>query len=147
MTKNFNKLNEKKEQSLLGGGLEKIEKQHQSGKLTARERIEVLLDRNSFEEYGVYMEHRCVDFDMQSKKISGDGVVTGSGSINGRLVFVYAQDFTVIGGTLGQAQSQKIERTINMALKAKAPVIGILDSGGARIQEGVDALGGYGKIF
>ncbi|MDR2778352.1 MAG: acyl-CoA carboxylase subunit beta [Rickettsiales bacterium] len=141
------KLAIKKEQSLLGGGVEKIAKQHQQGKLTARERIEVLLDTDSFEEYGVYVEHRCVDFDMQSKKYSGDGVITGSGTINGRLVFVYAQDFTVIGGSLGQAQAQKIERIINMALKAKVPVIGMLDSGGARIQEGVDALGGYGKIF
>lgn len=143
----YNKLTEKKEQSLLGGGTDKIIKQHQQGKLTARERIEVLLDSDSFEEYGVYVEHRCTDFDMQEKKFSGDGVITGSGTINGRLVFVYAQDFTVIGGSLGQAQAQKIERVINMALKAKVPVIGMLDSGGARIQEGVDALGGYGKIF
>lgn len=143
----YNKLTEKKEQSLLGGGTDKITKQHQQGKLTARERIEVLLDSDSFEEYGVYVEHRCTDFDMQEKKFSGDGVITGSGTINGRLVFVYAQDFTVIGGSLGQAQAQKIERVINMALKAKVPVIGMLDSGGARIQEGVDALGGYGKIF
>lgn len=142
-----NKLTEKKEQSLLGGGIDKINKQHKQGKLTARERIEVLLDIDSFEEYGVYVEHRCTDFDMEDKKFSGDGVITGSGTINGRLVFVYAQDFTVIGGSLGQAQAQKIERIINMALKAKVPVIGMLDSGGARIQEGVDALGGYGKIF
>lgn len=142
-----NKLTEKKEQSLLGGGIDKINKQHKQGKLTARERIEVLLDTDSFEEYGVYVEHRCTDFDMEDKKFSGDGVITGSGTINGRLVFVYAQDFTVIGGSLGQAQAQKIERIINMALKAKVPVIGMLDSGGARIQEGVDALGGYGKIF
>lgn len=131
----------------MGGGDDKIKKQHQQGKLTARERIEILLDQDSFEEYGVYVEHRCSDFEMGDKKFSGDGVVTGSGTINGRLVFVYAQDFTVIGGSLGQAQAQKIERIINMALKAKAPVIGMLDSGGARIQEGVDALGGYGKIF
>lgn len=143
----YSHLAEKKEQSLLGGGLEKINRQHQMGKLTARERIEVLLDRDSFEEYGVYVEHRCTDFGMEKKKFSGDGVITGSGTINGRLVFVYAQDFTVIGGSLGQAQACKIERIINMALKAKVPVIGILDSGGARIQEGVDALGGYGKIF
>ena len=143
----YSQLAEKKEQSLLGGGLDKINKQHQMGKLTARERIEVLLDRDSFEEYGVYVEHRCSDFGMEKKKFSGDGVITGSGTINGRLVFVYAQDFTVIGGSLGQAQACKIERIINMALKAKVPVIGILDSGGARIQEGVDALGGYGKIF
>ncbi len=146
MQKN-NKLTEKKEQSLLGGGTDKINKQHKQGKLTARERIEVLLDPDSFEEYGVYVEHRCTDFGMEDKKFSGDGVITGSGTINGRLVFIYAQDFTVIGGSLGQAQAQKIERIINMALKAKVPVIGMLDSGGARIQEGVDALGGYGKIF
>lgn len=145
--KKYSQLAEKKEQYLLGGGLDKINKQHQQGKLTARERIEVLLDRDSFEEYGVYVEHRCTDFGMEKKKFSGDGVITGSGTINGRLVFVYAQDFTVIGGSLGQAQACKIERIINMALKAKVPVIGILDSGGARIQEGVDALGGYGKIF
>lgn len=145
--KNSIELAKRKEQSLLGGGIERINKQHQQGKLTARERIEVLLDRDSFEEYGVYVEHRCTDFGMESKKFSGDGVITGSGTINGRLVFVYSQDFTVIGGSLGQAQAQKIERVINMALKAKVPVIGILDSGGARIQEGVDALGGYGKIF
>ena len=145
--KKYSQLAEKKEQSLLGGGLDKINKQHQQGKLTARERIEVLLDTDSFEEYGVYVEHRCTDFGMEKKKFSGDGVITGSGTINGRLVFVYAQDFTVIGGSLGQAQACKIERIINMALKAKVPVIGILDSGGARIQEGVDALGGYGKIF
>lgn len=143
----YNILAEKREQSLLGGGVDKIAKQHQQGKLTARERIEVLLDNDSFEEYGVYVEHRCTDFNMQEKKFSGDGVITGSGTINGRLVFVYAQDFTVIGGSLGQAQAQKIERVINMALKAKVPIIGMLDSGGARIQEGVDALGGYGKIF
>lgn len=145
--KNSIELAKRKEQSLLGGGIERINKQHQQGKLTARERIEVLLDRDSFEEYGVYVEHRCTDFGMESKKFSGDGVITGSGTINGRLVFVYSQDFTVVGGSLGQAQAQKIERIINMALKAKVPVIGILDSGGARIQEGVDALGGYGKIF
>ncbi|GHU27837.1 propionyl-CoA carboxylase subunit beta [Bacilli bacterium] len=147
MLESKSKLAIKKEQSLLGGGIEKILKQHQQGKLTARERIEVLLDPDSFEEYGVYVEHRCVDFGMQGKKYSGDGVITGSGTINGRLVFVYAQDFTVIGGSLGQAQAQKIERVISMALKAKVPIIGMLDSGGARIQEGVDALGGYGKIF
>ncbi|MDR3078901.1 MAG: acyl-CoA carboxylase subunit beta [Rickettsiales bacterium] len=147
MHESRSRLAAKKEQSLLGGGIEKIARQHQQGKLTARERIETLLDPDSFEEYGVYVEHRCTDFDMQSRKYSGDGVITGSGTINGRLVFVYAQDFTVIGGSLGQAQAQKIERIINMALKARVPVIGMLDSGGARIQEGVDALGGYGKIF
>lgn len=142
-----NKLSQKKDEALIGGGFDKINKQHSQGKLTARERIDTLLDADSFEEYGLYIEHRCTDFDMQSKKMSGDGVVTGSGTINGRLVFVYAQDFTVIGGTLGQAHAQKIERIINMAMKTKAPVIGIFDGGGARIQEGVDSLGGFGKIF
>jgi len=138
---------EKREKALLGGGAERIKRQHTSGKLTARERVEILLDADSFEEYGLFIEHRCSDFGMDNKKFSGDGVISGSGTINGRLVFVYSQDFTVIGGSLGQAQAQKIERLINMAMKAKAPVIGICDSGGARIQEGVDSLGGYGKIF
>lgn len=142
-----NILNKKKEEALIGGGFEKIEKQHKQHKLTARERIEILLDSDSFEEYGLYVEHRCSDFGMEKEKISGDGVVTGSGTINGRLVFVYAQDFTVKGGSLGLAHAQKIERIINMAMKAKAPVISMLDGGGARIQEGVDALAGFGKIF
>lgn len=142
-----NILNKKKEEALIGGGFEKIEKQHKQHKLTARERIEILLDSDLFEEYGLYVEHRCSDFGMEKEKISGDGVVTGSGTINGRLVFVYAQDFTVKGGSLGLAHAQKIERIINMAMKAKAPVISMLDGGGARIQEGVDALAGFGKIF
>ena len=142
-----NILNKKKEEALIGGGLDKVEKQHKQNKLTARERIEILLDSDSFEEYGLYVEHRCSDFGMEKEKISGDGVVTGSGTINGRLVFVYAQDFTVKGGSLGLAHAQKIERIINMAMKAKAPVISMLDGGGARIQEGVDALAGFGKIF
>lgn len=142
-----NILNKKKEEALIGGGFDKIEKQHKQNKLTARERIEILLDSDSFEEYGLYVEHRCSDFGMEKEKISGDGVVTGSGTINGRLVFVYAQDFTVKGGSLGLAHAQKIERIINMAMKAKAPVISMLDGGGARIQEGVDALAGFGKIF
>lgn len=141
------KLLKKREEAFLSGGLEKIQKQHKSGKLTARERIEILLDSDSFEEYGLFVEHKCMDFGMETKKYSGDGVVTGSGTINGRLVFVYSQDFTVMGGSLGQSHARKIENIIKMAMKAKAPVIGICDSGGARIQEGVDALGGYGKIF
>lgn len=141
------KLLKKREKAFLSGGLERIQRQHNNGKLTARERIEVLLDADSFEEYGLFVEHKCMDFGMEKKKYSGDGVVTGSGTINGRLVFVYSQDFTVMGGSLGQAHAKKIERMINMAMKAGAPVIGICDSGGARIQEGVDALGGYGKIF
>lgn len=144
---NYNKFNQKKEEALLGGGQEKIAKQHQQGKLTARERIEVLLDSGSFEEFGIFMEHRCINFNMQEKKFPGDGVVTGSGTINGRMVFVFAQDFTVNGGSLGEAHARKIEKIISMAMKARAPVIGLYDSGGARIQEGVDSLGGFGRIF
>ena len=143
----YTKFNQKREEALLGGGHEKIAKQHKQGKLTARERIEVLLDSNSFEEFGIFMEHRCINFDMQDKKYAGDGVVTGSGTINGRMVFVFAQDFTVSGGSLGEAHARKIEKIISMAMKSKAPVIGLYDSGGARIQEGVDALGGFGRIF
>lgn len=143
----YNKFKQKKEEALLGGGQERIAKQHKLGKLTARERIEVLLDTNSFEEFGIFMEHRCTNFNMQNKKFLGDGVVTGSGTINGRMVFVFAQDFTVSGGSLGEAHARKIEKIISMAMKAKAPVIGLYDSGGARIQEGVDALGGFGRIF
>lgn len=144
---NYNKFNQKKEEALLGGGQEKIAKQHKQGKLTARERIEVLLDSGSFEEFGIFMEHRCINFNMQEKKFPGDGVVTGSGTINGRMVFVFAQDFTVNGGSLGEAHARKIEKIISMAMKARAPVIGLYDSGGARIQEGVDSLGGFGRIF
>ncbi len=143
----YNKFKQKREEALLGGGQERIAKQHKLGKLTARERIEVLLDTNSFEEFGIFMEHRCTNFNMQNKKFLGDGVVTGSGTINGRMVFVFAQDFTVSGGSLGEAHARKIEKIISMAMKAKAPVIGLYDSGGARIQEGVDALGGFGRIF
>lgn len=143
----YKKFNQKREEALLGGGAEKIAKQHKQGKLTARERIEVLLDSDSFEEFGIFMEHRCTNFNMQDKKYPGDGVVTGSGTINGRMVFVFSQDFTVSGGSLGEAHARKIEKIISMAMKSKAPVIGLYDSGGARIQEGVDALGGFGRIF
>jgi len=144
---NYARFNQKREEALLGGGTEKIAKQHKQGKLTARERIEVLLDSGSFEEFGIFMEHRCINFNMQEKKYPGDGVVTGSGTINGRMVFVFSQDFTVSGGSLGEAHARKIEKIISMAMKSKAPVIGLYDSGGARIQEGVDALGGFGRIF
>lgn len=141
------KLNQKIEEAKIGGGQKRIDVQHSKGKLTARERLEVLLDPNSFEEFGLYVEHRCTEFDMQDKKFLGDGVVTGSGTINGRLVFVYSQDFTVMGGSLGEAQARKICQVLDKAIKVGAPVIGINDSGGARIQEGVDSLGGYGEIF
>jgi propionyl-CoA carboxylase beta chain len=144
---NILQLISKKEEATIGGGQKRIDVQHSKGKLTARERIEVLLDPNSFEEYGLYVEHRCIDFNMDDKKHPGDGVVTGHGTINGRLVFVYSQDFTVMGGSLGEAHAKKICNILDKAMQTGAPVIGINDSGGARIQEGVDSLAGYGEIF
>jgi propionyl-CoA carboxylase beta chain len=140
-------LEEKRRGARLGGGQDKIDAQHAKGKLTARERLEVLLDPDSFEEYGMFVEHRCSDFGMDKKRIPGDGVVTGHGTINGRLVYVYSQDFTVLGGSLSETNARKICQVMDMAMKTGAPVIGICDSGGARIQEGVDSLGGYGEIF
>lgn len=137
----------KREAARLGGGQEKITKQHEKGKLTARERLEVLLDPGSFEEYAMFVEHRCHNFGMESNVIPGDGVVTGHGTINGRLVFVYSQDFTVLGGSLSETNAKKICQIMDKAMQVGAPVIGINDSGGARIQEGVDSLGGYGEIF
>lgn len=144
---NISKLATKREEARMGGGQKKIDVQHSKGKLTARERIEVLLDPDSFEEYGLYVEHRCSDFGMDEKKHPGDGVVVGQGTINGRLVFVYSQDFTVMGGSLGEVHAKKICHILDKATQVGAPVIGINDSGGARIQEGVDSLGGYGEIF
>jgi len=144
---NLQKLEQKRIEAMQGGGQARIDAQHEKGKLTARERIEVLLDPDSFEEYGLYVEHRCHDFGMENKKQAGDGVVTGHGTINGRLVFVYSQDFTVMGGSLGEAHAKKICRIMDKAMEVGAPVIGINDSGGARIQEGVDSLGGFGEIF
>jgi propionyl-CoA carboxylase beta chain len=141
------RLNHKREEAYLGGGIDKISKQHNSGKLTARERIEVLLDRDSFVELGTFIEHRSVNFDMQKKHYLGDGVITGSGTINGRLIFVFSQDFTVNGGSLGEAHAAKIETVIRTAIKMKSPIIGLYDSGGARIQEGIDSLAGFGNIF
>ena len=140
-------LRELNEKISLGGGEKAIEKQHASGKLTARERILKLLDEGSFVEIDAYVEHRCDNFGMGKKKIPGDGVVSGYGTIDGRLVYIFAQDFTVIGGSLGEMHAAKIVKAQQMALKVGAPLIGINDSGGARIQEGVDALSGYGKIF
>lgn len=130
-----------------GGGAAKIDKQHQSGKKTARERILMLLDEGSFVEVDAFVEHRCTEFDMAGKKAPGEGVVVGYGTIEGRLVYVYSQDFTVIGGSLGEMHSQKICKVMDMAIKMGAPIIGMNDSGGARIQEGVDALAGFGSIF
>ncbi len=140
-------LEQKSQKARLGAGQDKIDQQHSKGKLTARERIEVLLDTGSFEEFGMFVEHNCTNFGMQDKKYYGDGVVTGHGTINGRLVFIYSQDFTVLGGSLGYQHAQKISRIIQKAIDVGAPVIGINDSGGARIQEGVDSLAGYGDIF
>src|SRR6187397_1184177 len=130
-----------------GGGEKRVAAQHAKGKLTARERLEVLLDPDSLEELDMYVEHNCVDFGMQHQIVPGDGVVTGSGTINGRLVFVFSQDFTVFGGSLSERHAQKICKIMDMAMKVGAPVIGLNDSGGARIQEGVASLGGYAEVF
>ncbi len=132
----------------LGGGEKRIAAQHKRGKLTARERIELLVDQGSFEEFDMFVQHRCVDFGMdKAEKIPGDGVVTGWGTINGRVVFIFSKDFTVLGGSLSETHSQKICKIQDMALKMRAPIIGLFDAGGARIQEGVAALGGYGEVF
>ena len=130
-----------------GGGAKRIEAQHAKGKLTARERLSLLLDEGSFEEYDMFVHHRCTNFGMEASHPDGDGVVTGQGTIDGRQVFVYAQDFTVSGGSLSKTMSEKICKVMEMAVKCGAPVIGLNDSGGARIQEGIDALAGYGEIF
>ncbi len=131
----------------MGGGAKRIEAQHAKGKLTARERLELLLDEGSFEEWDMFVEHRCTDFGMADNKVPGDGVVTGYGMINGRLVFVFSQDFTVFGGALSEAHAEKICKVMDQAMKVGAPVIGLNDSGGARIQEGVASLGGYAEVF
>ena len=141
------KLEEKRALAKLGGGQKRIDAQHAKGRLTARERLQVLLDPGSFEELDMYVEHNCVDFGMTDQVIPGDGVVTGSGTINGRLVYVFSQDFTVFGGSLSERHAQKICKVMDMALKYGAPVIGLNDSGGARIQEGVASLGGYAEVF
>src|SRR5210317_2014774 len=140
-------LEEKRKAAALGGGQQRIDKQHARGKLTARERIELLLDEGSFEEWDTFVEHRCSDFGMTEKKVPGDGVVTGSGTLNGRLVFVFSQDFTVFGGSLSEAHAEKICKVMDQAMKVGAPIIGLNDSGGARIQEGVASLGGYAEVF
>jgi propionyl-CoA carboxylase beta chain len=141
------KLQEKREQARAGGGKKRIEAQHAKGKLSARERLELLLDPNSFEEWDMFVEHRCHDFGMATQKIPGDGVVTGWGTINGRLVYVFSQDFTVFGGSLSEAHAEKICKIMDHAMRVGAPVIGLNDSGGARIQEGVASLGGYADVF
>ncbi len=140
-------LERRREVARLGGGQVRIDAQHARGKLTARERIDIFLDEGSFEEFDMFVEHRSTDFDMDKSKIAGDGVVTGWGTVNGRTVFIFAKDFTVFGGSLSEAHAEKITKVQDMALKNRAPIIGIYDAGGARIQEGVAALGGYAEVF
>ncbi|MEZ5743248.1 MAG: acyl-CoA carboxylase subunit beta [Sphingomonadaceae bacterium] len=148
MSANIAEMEKRRASAVMGGGEKRIAAQHSKGKLTARERLEILLDEGSFEEVDTYVEHTCTDFGMMdAEKIAGDGVVTGSGTINGRLVYVYSQDFTVFGGAVSKTHAMKICKIMDMAMKVGAPVIGLNDSGGARIQEGVDALGGYAEIF
>jgi propionyl-CoA carboxylase beta chain len=141
------RLEKKRAASRAGGGARRIEAQHAKGKLTARERIEVLLDPGSFEEWDMFVEHRSHDFDMAGQKVPGDGVVTGYGMVNGRLVFVFSQDFTVFGGSLSEAHAEKICKIMDQAMNVGAPVIGLNDSGGARIQDGVASLAGYAEVF
>ncbi len=143
----LDKLAERRDKARLGGGEKRVEAQHKRGKLTARERIELLLDHGSFEEFDMFVQHRSTDFGMESQKVPGDGVVTGWGTINGRTVFLFSKDFTVFGGSLSETHAAKIVKVQDMALKMRAPIIGIFDAGGARIQEGVAALGGYGEVF
>ena len=147
MQKKLEELLARKEEASLGGGLSRIERQHEQGKLTARERVHFLLDEGSFEEIGQLVVHRSHDFGMETQRIPGDGVVTGYGTVNGRLVYVFAQDFTVFGGSLSETHAEKICKIMDLAMKNGAPVIGLNDSGGARIQEGVNSLGGYADIF
>jgi propionyl-CoA carboxylase beta chain len=141
------KLEERRARARAGGGEARIEAQHKRGKLTARERLELLMDKGSFEEFDMFVEHRSAEFGMEKSRIPGDGVVTGWGTVNGRTVFAFAKDFTVFGGSLSEAHAQKIVKIQDMAMKARAPIIGLFDAGGARIQEGVAALGGYGEVF
>ena len=140
-------LDQRRAEARLGGGARRIDAQHAKGRLTARERLDILLDEHSFEELDMFVEHNCAEFGMDEQHFAGDGVVTGSGTINGRLVFVFSQDFTVFGGSLSERHAQKICKIMDMALKVGAPVIGLNDSGGARIQEGVASLGGYAEVF
>src|SRR5262245_51871891 len=147
MQENLQLLEKKRAAARLGGGERRIEAQHGRGKLTARERLEVLLDEGSFEEFDMFVEHDCTDFNMENQRIPGDGVITGHGTINGRPVMVFSQDFTVFGGALSDAHAQKICKIMDTAMKNGLPVIGLNDSGGARIQEGVDSLAGYADVF
>src|SRR5687767_812095 len=147
MTSKLNILEQKKAEALLGGGQKRIDAQHKKGKLTARERIHFLLDEGSFEEIGMLVTHRSNDFGLEKEKYLGDGVVTGYGTVGGRLVYVFSQDFTVFGGSLSETHAEKICKIMDLAMQNGAPVIGLNDSGGARIQEGVVSLGGYADIF
>ena len=147
MTDILAELEAKRAQARLGGGQRRIDTQHGKGKLTARERITLLLDDASFEEWDMFVEHRCHDFGMEDQKVPGDGVVTGYGTIAGRPVFVYSQDFTVLGGSLSETHAAKICKIMDQAIKTGIPLIGLNDSGGARIQEGVASLGGYAEVF
>src|ERR1700742_1386242 len=147
MQKMLEELEKRRKAARQGGGERRIEAQHGKGKLTARERIDVLLDPGSFEEFDMFVEHRSIDFGMESQKVPGDGVITGHGTINGRLVYVFSQDFTVFGGALSGMHAAKICKVMDMAMKVGAPVLGLNDSGGARIQEGVDSLAGYADVF
>ena len=140
-------LNKKREEAQLGGGQARIDSQHKKGKLTARERIHFLMDEGSFEEIGMLVTHRSKDFGLENELYLGDGVVTGYGTVNGRLVYVFSQDFTVFGGSLSETHAEKICKVMDLAMQNGAPVIGLNDSGGARIQEGVVSLGGYADIF
>src|SRR5687767_5854441 len=140
-------LEEKRAAARAGGGQRRVDAQHAKGRLTARERIELLLDPDSFEEWDMFVEHRSSEFGMQDQKVPGDGVVTGYGTVNGRMVFVFSQDFTVFGGSLSEAHAEKICKVMDHAMSVGAPIVGLNDSGGARIQEGVVSLGGYADIF
>ncbi len=143
----INEVERRRSEARIGGGQKRVDAQHAKGKLTARERIEVLLDEGTFEEFDMYVTHRAVDFGMAEQRVAGDGVVTGWGTINGRQVYVFSQDFTVLGGSLSETHAQKICKIMDMAVRVGAPVIGLNDSGGARIQEGVASLAGYAEVF
>ena len=143
----FELLDQKNQEALLGGGEARIASQHKKGKLTARERLHMLLDEGTFQEIGKFVTHRCKEFGLENQRYLGDGVVTGFGNINDRLVYVFSQDFTVFGGSLSETHAEKIVKVMDLALKNGAPLIGLNDSGGARIQEGVVSLGGYADIF
>ena len=147
MSANIAEMERRRAAARMGGGQRRIDAQHAKGKLTARERLDILLDEHSFEEVDAYVEHNAIDFGMTENHIPGDGVVTGSGTINGRLVYVFSQDFTVFGGAVSERHAMKICKIMDMAMKVGAPVIGLNDSGGARIQEGVASLAGYAEIF